>query len=310
MKRWIPLRHIQTKPPIPFATIEGFIRDIEQSKELVRDGKILGTALKFAYVLGFRKREILELRIEHVLDENLAVRSAIIFDGEQISIPVPFTQTIADYCSYLRKYRKKLLPHWPFFPDRKRDKPYDEATIGRHINHFSKIAGCDITFEKIRQSGICRFYDLLGAIGPGQSVQEVALSKTAKFARVKSIIHAYNILIGKIDPPGKRTNSSAAPSKLIPAEDPVERIRAAVNLSETAAMEIIEKDLPKIGRSLSKIAELRNEFFKAISGAASLDSPVKARLVESFDAHLLSIGFMVNQADGSLSVLEDFIYED
>jgi hypothetical protein len=83
-----------------------------------------------------------------------------------------------------------------------------------------------------------------------------------------------------------------------------------VNLSETAAMEIIEKDLPKIGRSLSKIAELRNEFFKAISGAASLDSPVKARLVESFDAHLLSIGFMVNQADGSLSVLEDFIYED
>ncbi|MGD0401491.1 MAG: hypothetical protein ABSC04_21580 [Syntrophobacteraceae bacterium] len=184
MKKWVPLRPFQTKPPIPHPIIEWLIGDIEQSGDLtslrllreskishniayLRNSKVLATALKFAYFLGFRKREILGLRVKHVLDANQAVHSAIVFDDETISIPGSFTQTVIDYCSYLGKYRKKLLPDWPFFSDRKRDKPYDEATIVRHINYFSKDSGYDITIEKIRQSGICRFYDLLGATQPG-----------------------------------------------------------------------------------------------------------------------------------------------
>lgn len=306
----IPRAHIRTKPPIPYPIIEWLICDIEQSKEVLIDGRVLGAALKFAYFLGFRKREILGLRVEHVLDANQAVRSAIIFDGEQISIPAHFTQTIADHCLYLRKYRKKLLPNWPFFPNRKRDKPYDEATIVRHINHFSEVSGYDITIEKIRQSGICRFYDGLGATQPGYWVQWDALKSTANFARVKSIIHTHNVLIGQIDEWGGRKKPTTLLPERIPAEDLIERFRGTGSLSETEAMEIIETDLPKAAGGVSKMEEMRNEFVKLVTGAANIDGSVKGRLVAEFDAKLQSIGFRVNQADGSLSVLEDVVYED
>jgi len=207
MKRWIPLRHIQTNPPIPHSIIEWLICDIEHSDELLRirkvlrrefkislklayfgNGRLLGTALKFAYVLGFRTGEILQLRVEHVLDANQTVRGAMIFDNEEITVPASFTQTVA-YYSYLKRniYRKKLQPDSPFFPDGRTKKAYDESTIARHINYFSEVTGYDITIEKTRQSGICRFYDGLGATGSGQSVQEKALEQTAKFARVKSL---------------------------------------------------------------------------------------------------------------------------
>jgi hypothetical protein len=308
MRRQIPARHIQTKPPIPYAIIDQLISNIEQSKELLIDGRVLGAALRFAYFLGFRKREILNLRIEHVLDANQAVRNAIIFDSEQISVPADFTRTIVDYCSYLRTYRKKLVPDWPFFPNRKKDKPYGETTIVRHINHFSGVFSYDITIEKIRQSGICRFYDGLGATQPDYYVQFDALESTARFARVRSIIHAHHILIDQIDEWGNRPKPRVEPPKLIPVDDLIKRVRDAGSLSETAAMEIIEKDLLKVQKSLRKMEELRNEFITGMS-AANLDSSVRERLIEKFDAQLQSIGFGVNPSDGRLSMLDDFVSE-
>jgi integrase len=331
MKKWIPLSHIRTKPPIPYAIIEWLINDIEHGQDnhkllrqfkanlnfaYLRNGRVLATALKFAYFLGFSTGEILQLRVRHVLDENLTVRGAISFDGNQINIG-HLTQTIAEYCSYLRTiYGKKFQLDLPLFPDMKKKKSYkkvayDKSTIVRHINYFSEVTGYDITIEKIRQSGICRFYDGLGATRPGYHVQSDALESTAKFARVESARHAYHILIGKIDEWGGREKSSVTTPVLIEPEKITEQIRRSIaSLSEIAAMKIIDKDLPKARKSLSKMAELRNEFSRVISGAANLDSSVKERLVERFDAKLQSIGFRVNQNDGSLSVLDGFIYED
>jgi integrase len=330
MKKFIPNHQIRTKPPIPHAIIEWLIDDIEHGQDhrkllrkfkislnfaYLRNAKVLATALRFAYFLGFSTGELLRLRVNHVMDENQTVRGTISFDGEQINIE-NMGRSIAEYCSYLKTiYGKKFQPDSPLFPDMKKKKSYkklayDESTLVRHINYFSEVTGYDITIEKIRQSGICRFYDLLGATQPGEWVQELALEATAKFARVKSTRHAYNILIDRIDPWGNRPKPRVAQPVVIPTEAVIERIRGVGSLSAAEAMVIIENDLPKAQRSLSKMEELRNEFIRVISGDPSLDGSVKETLVEKFDAQLESIGFRVNPDDGRLSPPEDVLYED
>jgi len=303
------LTWIQTKPPIPYAEIDRLIATVEASSKLAIDGTVLGTALRFVYFLGLRKKEILDLRIGDVLDQSLSVRPKIIFGQDLIPVPPNVIQAIDDYSRHLRfLYRKKLLPTLYFFPGRNR-KQYDDSTLGRHVDHFARDLGFKITLEKIRQAGICRFYGELRV--QNQLAPWEAMEATASFGRIESIYHTADLLQGQTWPWGGRAKPATRVEPKIPMESITEHLRNTVDIAETEAMEIIKEKFPKSSFScIEMVQEFVSEFVKAIQRSVSLADNEKQELTSGMYAQLRSCGFGIDEDDGSLVAMCDFVQEE
>ncbi len=194
---------IETRPPIAYADVDHLIEAIEGSSVSFIDGVVLATALKFAYWLGLKKAEILPLRVENICDQNGSILNAlrIAHPSGQITIPIPndFKPVIVDYLLHLQEISggSGISPTDWLFPDQN-GKPYDDSSFSRHLSDFAKGLNIKVNLEKVRQAGVCKFYDDLKANQETTSMSAYgALSRTADFARRK-IRHTGELLRGQI----------------------------------------------------------------------------------------------------------------
>jgi hypothetical protein len=148
------------------------------------------------------KNELINLRVGDVLDHKKNIRDKIKLRGAgKVLVMEETARLIEDHFTYLKQKRYRTNRFASFFPDRKNGK-YSPRKLQYDLDRFLK--GDDhkkITLEKVRQSGICKFYDEQKAMG--LSALE-CLSQTASFARVKTIYHVKRILTGSIQQPGTR----------------------------------------------------------------------------------------------------------
>jgi integrase len=166
------------------------------------DGMILSNLLKLCNICALRKNELIDLRIKDVLDDRKDIRDRIKVRGaDEVLVEPKAAYLIEDHLAYLKHKRYRTSRLSPFFPDRKGEK-YSPRKLQYDLDRFLKDNGDyeKITLEKVRQSGICNFYDDQKAMG--LSAVE-CLRQTANFARVDTVYHVKRILTGSTQP-GRR----------------------------------------------------------------------------------------------------------
>jgi integrase len=193
-------RYLSTQPPISSFILNSKIGQMQKIR--TPDGMILSNLLKLCYICALKKNELINLRVRDVLDDKKNIRENIIIGGTgEVEVISRTALLIEAHFTYLKQKRYRTSRFAPFFPDRKNRK-YSPRKLQYDLDQILK--GDDhekITLEKVRQSGICKFYDEQKTVG--QSAAE-CLSQTASFARVKTTYHVKRILTGSIQQPGTR----------------------------------------------------------------------------------------------------------
>jgi len=290
---------INTKPPISYSAVDQLIQHIEASTEKFSDGVVLATALKFTYCLGLKKKEVLCLRVGHVFDPSFSPLNAIrLFSGQiVISIPNSFTPTILNYLPHLQNlYGTGLSLNTPLFPGRNGNQ-YDDTNFSRHLDYFKKSLNLRANLEKIRQAGICKFYDDLKATQATTGMSSYsALSRTAAFAR-KTERHTEGILTDQIQEWGGKPKPEPVVQRQISVNELTLRLKNNTLPSEPEIMEIIEELARAYIPGLGRLEEFRTELANAFQRNSALSEP---EITAAFYSQLAAREYGVNPDDGTL----------
>lgn len=194
------MSYIRTRPPVSQAEIEDFVTRLEAVKTSGIDGFVLANLVRTSFECGLHNAELIELSIGDVSRKGI-INDVISVAGEQIPLTDDAKGMLQAHIDYLKSSGYPMYPSKPLFP-RKNKIQYYSRLLGSHLNNQA-INGGTIGLEKIRQSGICKYYDQMRQAG--FSVQE-CLEKTRMFARNKSYRATKDLLGAQIQPTGKKTN--------------------------------------------------------------------------------------------------------
>jgi len=296
---------INTKPPLSYSDVDRLIQHIEASAEKFIDGVVLSTALKFVYGLGLKKGELLCLTVGHVFDQNLSPLNAIrigppyLVKTSVIPIPDSFKPTILNYLPYLQNlYGAEFGLTVPLFPNRKKGS-YNDTNFALHLDYFAEQLNMEVNLEKIRKTGICKYYDDLRATSG--IADYAALPRTAAFAR-KTKRHMEGILTDQIQQWGGKSQSATAsptaPATAAQAQVSVTeltlRLKNNALPSETEIMEIVERLYGAYIPSLAAMEEFRTELANAAQRNSALNEP---EITAAFHVQLDKLGFEINPND-------------
>jgi hypothetical protein len=272
---------LNINPPISYRQISNLISEIEPFDSREIDGKILAFAIKLAYTCGLRSSEMVSLKISDVYRKANALNSievlSVHVDGRLYEVRFTGTvkQIVEGHIDYLRStrdehienlrlFRYETFPYSPLLP-RKSGVPYDDKTLRRH---FRSVAGNDeiwkLTFENIRQSGICKRYDELKA--SGNYTDSDVLEMTTAFARVTKN-QTEHILTGSKQKPG---NTHQSRMRYLGSNDQISW-RKLFYLVIDAPKQHYEKDS-------SEGAEFKVEFFTAVDRNRRMSPEEKEKL--------------------------------
>ena len=195
-----PNHYLTTQPPISSFILNLKIEQMEKNQTPSVDGIILSNLLKLCNICALRKNELIDLRIKDVLDDRKDIRDRIKVRGaKKVLVEPEAANLIEDHLAYLKHKRYRTSRLSPFFPDRKGEK-YSPRKLQYDLDRFLKDDVHEkITLEKVRQAGICKFYDEQKAISVPAIV---CLKETADFARVDTVYHVKGILTGSTQPGG------------------------------------------------------------------------------------------------------------
>jgi len=200
--------YIETRPPVSRADIEDLLTKVESVKTQAIDGAVLSNLVRACFDCALKKGKLIELSVGDVAKGG-SVGDVMRVDGSEVSLSDQANQVkqrFQNHIDYLKKSGYRLYPTSPLFPTRKKTG-YTERQLQ---NHLAKCSTADITLEQVRQAGICSYYENLKQ--EGLSPIE-CLKRTEDFARVedrrkiKNQRHIKNLLVGKIQPTGRKTSS-------------------------------------------------------------------------------------------------------
>jgi integrase len=192
---------IFTKPPINPTDFQKLIDSIENHNTFRFDVKEISTIVKMAYYTGLKREELAGLSCGDVLlkGKKKFVSNSIKTKKRKVCIDADIQEMLKEYLDHLKNQGLKTNKKSPLFPN-KDGGDYDERRLSSHINKFTRpLFRRHFGLDRIRQSGICKYYDDL--IGKGVKADQ-ALEKTAKFAG-STIRHMEGLLSGRIQPAGK-----------------------------------------------------------------------------------------------------------
>lgn len=188
---------LQTHPRISEKDVIDLSNRVKQFNTPFIDGQILSALIKASYYCGLKKSELLELNIGNILDKKGDIHWSFLNN-------VPVTDNIRaiflEHLAHLKARGYCRIKSAPLFPNKKR-KRYGSRQLQYDLEKCMKEFVQDIGLEKIRQSGICRFYD--GEKAEGRSARQ-CLEETMQFTRGKTLRHVEGILKNKIIPAGKK----------------------------------------------------------------------------------------------------------
>jgi integrase len=192
---------IITQPPISPADFQKLVDSIDNHKIAKFDVKVIGTIIKMAYYTGLKREELTGLKCGDVLQKGKKkiISNSVKTNKRQANINDDTQKMLKEYLDHLKNNGLKTNKSSPLFPNIEGDD-YDPRRLSSHINKFTKpFRRRHLGLDRIRQAGICKYYDDL--IGKGINADE-ALEKTASFAGC-TIRHIGGLLGGNIQPAGK-----------------------------------------------------------------------------------------------------------
>jgi hypothetical protein len=161
------------------------IAEIEQKESSpYLDTKVLATALKFAYLTGLTRREIISLQIKDVLQTDGQIVSEIkscerTVQGNvrKLILSDEVKAILAEYLAYLKEKKYPLNRSAYLFPQRtpKHLGEYDEDKISKDVN---EISGELLRFRSVRQAGIRRVFNSQDTYD-----RELKYERAAEYAR-------------------------------------------------------------------------------------------------------------------------------
>lgn len=178
------------------------------------DSKILAAIVQLVYHCGLKAAEVLNLRIRDVLDGHGKLLEGIRIGSARIPISDSAQEILQAHMNYLAENHFKTDRTSPLFPQRI-GQAYSARQLLYHLKPFLSVLPGRIGLEKIRQAGICRYYDEL--ISQGAS-PEHALKTVSEFSRCSSRFTGY-ILQRTIKPRGRKIG----PYRLL--EETIEKFR-------------------------------------------------------------------------------------
>lgn len=170
---------------------------IRNSKHHHIDGKMLFTMINLVFWLALKKSEVMDLKIEDVIDNQGQIYSQIQIGNSTIPAPENIKRLINDHINYLRNTPGYQSQSNSFLFQDKKGGKYTEAR--RHLkNKFSQSK----PFEEIRQAGIMCYYNSLSSM----RTKTERYKKTAEFARNKTVKSIKGIITDNKLQAGKRTS--------------------------------------------------------------------------------------------------------
>lgn len=162
--------YLTTQPPISSFILNLKIEQMEKNQSV--DGIILSNLLKLCNICALKKNELIDLRIKDVLDARKDIRDRIKVRGaDEVLVEDKHAYLIKNHIEYIDDKRYRTSRFSPFFPDRKGEK-YSPRKLQYDLDRFLKDDVHEkITLEKVRQAGICKFYDDQKAMGLKTSPQ-------------------------------------------------------------------------------------------------------------------------------------------
>jgi hypothetical protein len=190
---------IPTEPPVTYEEILQLIEMIEAEKIWNFDVGVLSSIIKATYLLCLKKNEILRIQIGAVFNRQKTVLDTIILSDRDI-MPDNETKTfLVEYLDYLNRKGFKTSSKSLLFQYNKNGDPYNDSTLQKYIKKYGRKIRREMVLDKIRQAGICRYYDSLCDMQDDNAwiKYDDILASTARFAGCTPE-HTEKILINDI----------------------------------------------------------------------------------------------------------------
>jgi hypothetical protein len=274
----VPVFYEQTRPPLSKAMIDTLTGKLERAKISKIDRVVLANLIRTCYELGLKRRQLIDLSIGDVAERGIVGKYIQVSGSQTVGsearekmgkpLEKGAWRMIQIHLNYLKEKRYRRYRTSPLFPTREKVR-FTESTLAKHLEKALKAinetedrnaaAGygngnnfnADILLDKIRQAGICAYYDRLRAQGLSPSQ---CLKQTKEFAGIKRVPHLRNLLRGQIQITGKKTNPVAKYLEQIEAAErsgnPYARRKAYDRISRAIA------DDPKLSTRQKRELEL------------------------------------------------------
>jgi hypothetical protein len=268
MHCWSKEMTIRTRPPIAVDEFHDLVSKIKNGNSRHIDGKILSCLIELAFHCALKKKELINLRIGDVVDNDGQIRDGIERTKGRVHLSDNAKRVIQETLVHLAKvesYRTDLDS--PLFPDKDGGK-YSNRKLSRHIERYVGKHS-ESTLEKIRQAGICRFYESLKA----QLTADQKLKATEEFADLfeKQVL---GIIEGKIQPAGR--------PKTLEHEDLLDWLRNKRNLSENELWDVVLQAEAYDSTESDSLTAFQETFFRAVDGNSNLSEDTKSQLKKNF----------------------------
>jgi len=192
------LGYIQTRPPISEKAVLELADRIQQESTPFLDGYILSSIVKVAFYCGLKKSEIIKLKVGDIVDRTGNACDYLRCGDINIPLNNDAREMFRNHLLYMKKIGYSRRHKSPLFPKRT-GKPYGPRQLQYDLKGFFKGHPDKPSLDKIRQSGICRYYDRLREEGKWAGE---CMRKTINFARC-SPRQAHCILNKEIIPSGQ-----------------------------------------------------------------------------------------------------------
>ena len=218
----VPVLYEQTRPPLSKEMIDTLTGELERVKTSNIDGVVLANLIRTCYELGLKRRQLIDLSIGDVAERGI-VEKYIQVTGPQTvgsevreKIEKPLEKgswrMLQIHINYLKEKGYRRYRTSPLFPTRKNER-FTESKLTKHLKNALTVINetddeivasghgnennlnTDIPLDKIRQAGICAYYNRL--MEQGLSASE-CLRQTKESADIKSGAHLKNLLKGEI----------------------------------------------------------------------------------------------------------------
>ena len=133
---------------------------LEKIDQADKENFILANIARMVYYAGFRKNEIMEAKIGHVLDQGTIVpeiqpflnKTTKAYTSAPISLDQKSKSILDDHIKNLKRCGYGIGPDDPLFLDKKTGGKYHHRTLARNLKEYFE----EITFDKLRRSGAQR----------------------------------------------------------------------------------------------------------------------------------------------------------
>jgi len=189
-------KYINTRAPYSKNEIDSLFNLVKKYKKFSIDGKVLATLMKLAYFCALKKGELIGLNVKDIRDRSEKIVDELVIEGEIFIFDSKTKEILVGHLEHLEDNAYKTTRSSPLFSSKNR-KRYCERKLNRDMVRIYADNIRDLRsrlhLEKIRQAGICHFYESLKSKGirPLQCIK-----KTKEFSHCDEL-NLENILKGK-----------------------------------------------------------------------------------------------------------------